>query len=103
MIIKTSNALNFVKIQVKAVSSSSFTRLRVDTFEVKGAISSITLVTVGVLTAFIIRKVCVANNWTFNIGRPVTNGTNRILVPWVKCEGPLVITLVITSTRSTFI
>jgi len=69
----------------------TLTGSRIDTLEEYGAVASITLVTVRVLTAFIFRQISVTCDTTLNVGRPITDRSKRILITWIKCESPLVI------------
>jgi len=64
---------------------STLTGSRVDTLEEDGTVTSITHVTVSVLTTFILRKIGVTHNPTFNIGWPVTDWSHRIFITGIKC------------------
>ena len=54
-------------------------RLRINTLKVCRAISIFTLLTIIIVTTFILRKMDITFNSTVNIHRPVTNGTIWIL------------------------
>ena len=77
------DAIRVVAVRVIGTLARSI----VDTVEVHGTVAIRTLVTVFVVTTFML--VQVADNSTFNVGWPVTHRALRILISAVKMSVPI--------------